>query len=66
MKGILEKRDMVNAKRQPQVKSKINLRLAKVEQNLNKQHMNKRRNVPLFLYHVRVRVPLNSSALAIK
>lgn len=66
MKGILEKRDMVNAKRQPQVKSKISLRLAKVEQNLSKQNMNKWRNVPLVLYHVRVRVSLTSSAVAIK
>lgn len=66
MKGILEKRDMVNAKRQPQVKNKISLRLVKVEQNLSKQNMNKWRNVPLFLYCVRVRVSLNNSAVAIK
>lgn len=57
---------MVNAKRQPQVKNKISLRLVKVEQNLSKQNMNKWRNVPLFLYRVRVRVSLNSSAVAIK
>lgn len=48
MKGILEKRNMVNAKRQPQVKSKTNLKVAKVEQNLSKQNMNKWKNVPLF------------------
>lgn len=45
-----------------EVKSKINLRLAKVEQNLSKQNMNKWKCSPFF-YHVRVRVPLNAAQL---